>query len=201
MESKICRAIGYVFHPIFIPFLGTILISFFTPNFTIFYQALVWNLIYTNFLITVFFPLLIIYQLYRLKFIKQLDPDTSKERIPHLIVATFFYFITYLYLSRMNGAFQPMDKWMLACSLSTIALTIISYFWKVSLHANGVGGLLFLVLFFHFRYRLDVVFLLALIIIITGAVAYSRLFSGDHNPPQIIAGFFLGIISVIVLWI
>jgi len=81
---------------------------------------------------------------------------------------------------------------------SSVALLANIYF-KISMHALGVGslsGLMLLLVFTGFSYSL---FLPAMLVfLLTGFVSTSRMIVSDHTPFDIYAGIFFGIICQLV---
>jgi hypothetical protein len=65
----------------------------------------------------------------------------------------------------------------------------------------GIGGITGLTLFLMQFYRADILFILCIVILITGVISSARLASGSHTLPQLLAGYFLGLALVFGLLI
>ena len=63
----------------------------------------------------------------------------------------------------------------------------------------GIGGIVGAILGLSFRLMIDLSLIISLLILCAGAVGYARLSLEAHNPAQVYAGFFLGLISELIL--
>jgi membrane-associated phospholipid phosphatase len=79
-----------------------------------------------------------------------------------------------------------------------MALLFITIRWKISAHAAAIGGLLGGFLTLAFRLQENPVLILSAIILAAGLVSSARLILGKHTVPQVIAGFFLGLIIMVM---
>jgi len=76
----------------------------------------------------------------------------------------------------------------------------INYFWKISLHMLGMGGLTGVFLGFALRIGIDIFPFLAFLIFLSGLVGYARLKVNSHNPPQVYVGYIVGVVLMIVVY-
>ncbi len=87
---------------------------------------------------------------------------------------------------------------MLGALVSLCLAFVVNIFHKTSIHMVGVGGLLFAVTLQLFSTTANWNYSFAIIIIICGLVASSRLYLQAHTPSQVYSGFLLGIFGQIV---
>ena len=64
----------------------------------------------------------------------------------------------------------------------------------------GMGGLTGVFLGFALRIGIDIFPFLAFLILLSGLVGYARLKVNSHNPPQVYAGYIVGVVLMIVVY-
>ena len=90
---------------------------------------------------------------------------------------------------------------ILGAGISILFSFFINFFWKISAHAIGVGGIVGATLGISYRLMIDLRMILLFTIIAAGIVCYARLRLKAHEPTQVYAGFFLGMVTELVLMI
>lgn len=127
-------------------------------------------------------------------------PD-RKERIPVFIITLFYYLLTYYFLRKIHvtnldflGAFMSfLSGGIILTGLSLI----ITFFWKISIHAIGISGLAggflgFSELLFPIQNGVEMTNINIAILILVGVVCSARLQLKAHSFLQIIGGITLG---------
>ena len=78
--------------------------------------------------------------------------------------------------------------------ITTVVALLSNIYFKISMHALGMGGLLglFLIIFSHNTMLMT--WPLAIALLITGLVCTSRLIVSDHSPKEIYVGLFFGLL-------
>lgn len=147
---------------------------------------------------TAFFPAFSVFLLWRLKFIDNIFLKTQKERIVPYIITMIFYWWMW-YLSR-NFTDQPLvlKFFFFGIFLSTVVGLVFNSFFKISMHAMGVGGALAFSIITSFYYQSYLGADIAIVMLITGLVCTSRLLLSQHNNFQIYAGLITGIICQLI---
>ncbi len=187
------KILSYIFHPLFIPayiffwltirfpyeFAGISSFEMFTRKFNV-----IW--------ITAFFPAFAVFLLWRLKFIDSVFLRTQKERIAPYIITMIFYWWMW-YLSR-NFTDQPsvLKFFYFGIFVATVAGLTLNNFFKISMHAMGVGGGLVCVLLTCFTYHMHLGTDICFATIITGLICTSRLLLNNHYPGDVYMGLFVG---------
>lgn len=125
-------------------------------------------------------------------------PEKRDRKIPFII--TTLYFVTSAWFLYQKTELDPvLWQGMALISLSVILLTAISFFWKISAHMIGLGGLLGVVLVLGTKFpTFEVLYPLLGVLVLCGIVASSRLFLQAHRPSEIYAGLILGFL---VCWL
>lgn len=147
--------------------------------------------------VTCVLPMAVIGILHNLKLIKDRNLDNRKERpLPYIATITCYIAAT-LYLIHVHApawftAF--MGGSILTCTISLI----INFWWKISAHCAGFGGLVALLFFLHNEglESFNLFWVICLVIILSGIVGSSRIYEGKHNFWQVLIGFLNGYISV-----
>lgn len=122
--------------------------------------------------------------------------ETARERIYPVLATGVFYFLGYFLLSRLNIS-QLIEGFVLS-SLVAILLSVgISFFWKISMHAIAVGGVTGALAGIMFRYGADLVVLISIMLLISGATASARLYLNAHSPSQVYVGYAVGFVLVL----
>ncbi len=188
------QIISYIFHPLFIP---TYIFIFLIYQFPFDFAGItVWQLkmrVFSVFWLTAFFPAFGVFLLWRLKFSESIFLRTQKERIVPYVIVMFFYWWMY-YLSR-NFTDQPvvLKFFYMGIFMATVFGLILNNYYKISLHAMGVGGAMAAVILFAMHYQMPLGVSMSITTLIAGIVCTSRLLVSDHTNKEIYAGLFVGI--------
>ena len=126
-----------------------------------------------------------------------LELSDRKERIvPYLIFITSIMVCTF-FLYKMMMPFWILALLIGVCVSLVIAVSI-NFFWKISAHAIGVGGLLGGIMGVARIHMINPFWAFIAILLIAGLVGTSRIFLQRHTPMQVYAGFCLGFICTFV---
>jgi len=199
MGLQLAKLISYLFHPLLMPFIGSLIILnsniYFSYSIPSQLKAIILGLIFLN---TAVVPALISIYMLKKGWITSLHMHQTQERsIPYLLTA-IFYMITYYIL--LKTPLPPMLLFMiLGASLAVVVCLIINLFWKISAHMVGIGGLLGAIIGISLRFKSDMFLLIIILVFISGLVASSRLLLNAHNPMQVFAGFITGFLSEFLL--
>lgn len=145
---------------------------------------------------TLFLPVVNVLFLYWKGAVHSLQLDTRQERIVPLMLTTIsfgmgFYFLTDLPLP---GA---VVKIILGAMIVATGCLLITFFWKISIHMAGIGGLVGAMIGLSDRLMLDLTVPLIFLVLCSGLIGFSRLHLQTHTPPQVYLGFLLGLVCEI----
>ena len=194
----IARLISIILHPIFIPIISFHLSIKMVPDldFTI---ANYQNYILLILIIcTIMLPVLCMLFLIKFDVISSLEMTKNQERpIPLLLTGGFL--ILSLKLTEKLLIFTPVLKKELVGAIIIILLaSIISKFWKISLHMLGVGGLIGVLVSLQYLYG-GLSSMIIYFMLIAGITAMARIYLKAHNHSQIYVGFIVGFIIECVI--
>lgn len=193
MGIYINKIISVIFHPIFTPIL------IFNIGLIIGYNDSLFN--HFNWLIILLFftiicPILMLIFFKKNNLIYSFEMNTHKERVVPLLSSILFILIGFYFLE-----LAKVPIYLLLIYLGGVVLlfivSIVSYFYKISIHLAGIGSLYGAVLFFSILYNVPNISYLIIILIMAIVVSIARFNLNAHTINQLLIGFSLGI-SVIV---
>jgi hypothetical protein len=127
--------------------------------------------------------------------------DNRKERIlPSLFVNVSAIALYYLLRSKdPNGNFpSAVYALSIGSTVTVLICTIITRWWKVSLHAAGMGIIGGFVLAYYASMTMYGVWILPVSIITGGIVMSARMYLGKHDLAQCLVGYLIGTVSLVV---
>jgi membrane-associated phospholipid phosphatase len=188
---------SYLFHPIFIATFG-VLIYFLLSTGYFNYQTIYLYVIQTL-IITVFIPLAIFYFLITINKIDSIMiANVSQRKTPLTIQIGLF--VT-LFLKSFTLEFSPpLFYFFLGSSISSLlALGLVFYNRKISLHMLGMSSLTFFGIAVMIYFGNKNIVIPTLLIFCNGLVAASRLEMKAHTPTELILGYLVGILPQVLL--
>jgi hypothetical protein len=201
LETRIAKIISYLFHPLLMPTYGFILIfattnyiSTFTPS------ALKLAIIGITFMFTFVLPTLNAFILLKTGRIQSLEMESSSERVlPY--ISTILYFAALFYMFYVREFPTVLVLLIAGAGLSILATFIINFFWKISAHAIGIGGIVGALIGIYLRLQIDLRLHLLVVIFVAGLVGFARLKLKAHSPGQVYSGYALGALVMLSLMI
>jgi hypothetical protein len=152
-------------------------------------------------LFTIFFPAFSLFLGWRLKLIKSLSLESRQDRLIGFIVTMFFYFWASYVFRNLPDIPPVAAHFVLGTFLAVCGAWMCTIFYKVSLHAVAMGGLIsFFILFGHDDPYVSGLYLV-IPVLVAGIVCSSRLILGAHNRFEMVTGFFVGILAQAVAWV
>ncbi|MCQ2217171.1 MAG: hypothetical protein MJZ33_01650 [Paludibacteraceae bacterium] len=191
------KVLSVVFFPLFLPIYGAAMllsITFFTyyPSDCIYYA---W---YYTLLLGVAIPFVCILLLKLVGVISDMRLREKRERLFPYLLTGISYIVCAVELYTL--AFPLFVSEIVAgVALSLIIDAVVSYFWKISAHMTGVGSVLSGVLITSFLMGIFNVHCVIGCVFVCGLVAMARLYLHKHTPAQVLAGFFNGFFSPLLI--
>jgi hypothetical protein len=200
MKNPTATVVSYILHPLLVP---TYIIAFLL-NMNVFLAFMIpFNvrlmIIGMLFTITFAMPAMVIFMMHRRGIISSLQMEIRSERFYPLLLTAIFWGLGFNLISR-TGLPTVYYQYLLGGVAAIVVAMIINYFWKISLHMLGMGGLTGVFLGFALRIGIDIFPFLAFLILLSGLVGYARLKVNSHNPPQVYAGYIVGVVLMIVVY-
>jgi hypothetical protein len=117
--------------------------------------------------------------------------NERKDRSIPLIIITILYGITsYIIFKFPIPVF--LKSYVFAAAIISLLVTMINFWWKISLHSVGAGALISLVFVLSLKMLTPLEWYLISTVIIGGMVLSSRLRLNIHSPHQVWIGLFTG---------
>jgi membrane-associated phospholipid phosphatase len=191
---KTQQIISAILNPLTLPFFGTVLLM----HFGVFRDLPTNYLLYVEGVVLLnmcLIPAVGIWLLLKTGHVSDLDVSNRKQRIfPYLIVV----------LSSCSACFllyrAQLPFWVIKLYMGSIFATVLAFFitlkWKISAHTTAYGCLIAAAILVSLRMSLFPEWLLAILILLGGLQASSRLYLRAHTVGQVTSGFVLGMLSM-----
>lgn len=194
---KTAKIISIIGHPIFHPTWMMIILLLsgltrFTPGNDLTFLTITFSM-------TFLIPALIIVMMKRWRVIDSFEMEEREDRLGPLFIMILFLYATLRFFNKIQ-LFSIFSFYLTTVIVVTILAFIITFFWKISLHALGWGNItacLFIMTMASMQMYLPC-FIGS--IVISGIVAAARLKLKSHSNAQIYSGFAMGFAAVIVLY-
>jgi len=193
------RLLSYLFHPLFIPLYVTVYLIYLHPYaFAVFDPKQKFIRLLFVFMITVFFPALTVFLLWRLKFSESIFLRTQKERIIPYVASIIYFFWAFFITRNLEGTPVIMASFFLGTFLCASAALMANSYFKISMHALAVSSAATYMILLGIVSGTPMGFPIAIATLIAGIVCTSRLIISDHHPMEIYWGLILGALSQLV---
>lgn len=197
MRNRLLKSVSYIFHPILMPLVGVILYFYVSPRFIpleILYAKLV-----SLTILTVIIPLLIYFLLKTLGKVETINLKSTRERILPLGLNGIIILIV-IQRILINSQFVELYFFFNGILISIIICLLLAFFkFKASIHMISVTSMFTFFILVSSHFNININELLALMSIITGAVATSRLHLKAHTVTELLIGIFIGVMPQLIL--
>ena len=196
--KKLLIFFSYLFNPLLVPVYATLFYFMVTQNY--FYQHEIYLVFIQVLILTLLLPISLFYLLRSLGLIRtKMLVDKKERRLP-----LAFYAVLLLVLIEHSFSVLVIHElyyYFLGSLISiVIALTLIFFKQKISLHVMGISSLTVFVIGISAYYHVSFLYLIALLILSSGVVASSRLQAKEHTLSGVFWGSFVGIVPQVCLW-
>ena len=183
---------AFVLHPLLMPLLGALVYFVITPRFID--SEIIRAKLFAIAVITLVVPIVLFMLLKNMGWISSLELHNVKERkIPLMLQCLLLLLI-------IKMVFDPYDSpemyfFFVGVLFSTIsALLLVIFKVKVSLHQMGIAGVTMFIIALSVHFKVNMLVWIGLVALANGWVASSRLHTNSHTYPELILGFFVGLI-------
>lgn len=198
MKMKFNKFISFVFHPIVVPIVATILYFIFLPRHVD--ETVERSIIFSSFITVYILPIIFIYLLKKLKLIETYEMVTIEERKFPLLFFTILSYILGIHLYRI-GIVSELAIFYFGMTLVLLISYLLLYInFKISMHTIGIGGLIGFIGLLSYSYELNLIIILAMLFILAGLIATSRLILKAHLGKEVYLGFAIGLLSQIIIY-
>ena len=191
------KAISVIFHPLFIPVYVSWFLIYIYPIFPAFTGRDKGILLLRFLVMYTLFPLATVLLAKGLGFIQSIYLNTQKDRIiPYVACGVYYFWMWYVLRNQLFP--DELETFTLAIFLASSGGLLANSYFKVSMHAIGLGVMAAFMVVLAFLAVVPFGFYLAVAILITGVVCSARLATGDHYPLEIYVGLFIGILAQLI---
>ncbi|WP_179351214.1 hypothetical protein [Winogradskyella vidalii] len=190
MKDFILKSISFVFHPLIMPLLGVLFYFSKTPRFIP--EHVMKAKVFSIVILTIILPILLFFLLKTINKVDSIYLKSTKERLIPLLINSI---ITFLILLRVLPPSEIIELYyfFLGILCSTLTCFILAVFKiKASIHIIAASGFFMFAVALGIHYQININGTIALMMIILGAIATSRLHLKAHNNQELIMGFFTG---------
>ena len=197
MMDRFLKSISYIFHPLLMPVFGVLFYfevssRFIPPEIK---QAKLISLI----ILTVALPILLYFLLKTLGKVKSIHLKNTNERILPLVLNCI---VILLVIQRILTPTQIIELYYFFVGIlfsTMVCLILVIARFKASIHMMAVSGVFMFFIALSIHFSININGFLALIVIIIGAIATSRLHLKAHTYGELIMGIFIGAIPQLIL--
>lgn len=153
------------------------------------------------FVITYLIPLITLLILKKIRLVKSFELKSIKERkLPLAIMIVLFYLLSNTISNIPN--LIDLEMLFLAASLGLSVIYFLFYFKvKASIHLFSFGLSVSFFMVLSHKYSQSFVIIIAIILLLSGILASARLHLKAHKSNEIYIGFFLGLLSVWLVYL
>lgn len=186
------KIVSFVFHPLLMTTYLVLLLGIFFPQMLLIKASALKLFALLIFFVTFVLPVLNMVMFKMNGVISSFTLASRAERImPFIFISIIYSLVTALFFYK--GAFgSNFNKLMLIVSLMVVIATVITFFYKISIHSISIWGAVGILLPLNKIVEGSLLWPTAAIIVIAGFVMSSRLFLNAHTPREILFGAVVG---------
>ena len=189
---------SFLFHPLWMPFAGSLFYFLFTPRF--FPQEIIKAKLLAIAIITIFIPIVFYFLLKNLGKAESYFLDKVEERKWPLF---FFTLLSFMVLNQVLNIYNYPALFYYFTGILISSATAFLFTWlriKMSLHMIGIAGLLMFVMGFCLYFHLYFIYTISFLIVAAGLTASSRLYYKAHTKWELALGFITGLAPQILMF-
>ena len=188
----ISRVVSMMFTPFYLPLVGLAALFFFSylNTFPLYYILMVMGIVW---LFTVLLPTRLIHLYRRYHGWTPIQLGVRERRMVPYVISILCYFICFYILS-LSRTPHTITSILIAALAVQMLCAMTNVWWKVSTHSAAIGGVAGGLLSFSLIFNFNPVWWLCLVILLGGMVGTSRMILRQHTLPQVVVGFFMGLL-------
>jgi len=188
----ISRVVSMMFTPFYLPLVGLAALFFFSylNTFPLYYILMVMGIVW---LFTVLLPTRLIHLYRRYHGWTPIQLGVRERRMVPYVISILCYF-TCFYIMSLSRTPHTITSILIAALAVQMLCAMTNVWWKVSTHSAAIGGVAGGLLSFSLIFNFNPVWWLCLVILLGGMVGPSRMILRQHTLPQVVVGFFMGLL-------
>lgn len=197
MKDFILKSISLVFHPLIMPLLGVMFYFSKTPRFIP--KPVQDANIFSIIILTIILPILLFFLLKTINKVNSIYLKSTQERLIPLFINCVIIVLILMRIMTFNDIIE-LYYFFLGILCSTMACFILAVFKiKASIHMIAASGFLMFAIAIGMHFQININGTIALMMIILGAIATSRLHLKAHTNQELIIGGFTGLFPQFIL--
>jgi len=187
------RIISVLFHPLFIPTIGTLVYFRITPKYSS--NATESGSVLPIFILTVIIPIIAYLILNNIGLVKSVFKPNLKER-RYLLYIMILLFLMVLYKVIPNNYTAELYFFfvgLVGASVATLVLLFLNF--KSSFHMTGIASLFMYLVCLSVHFERNITIILSICMLAIGLVASARLYFKAHNKAELLVGLVVGLLS------
>ncbi|MBO3115496.1 hypothetical protein J4050_01985 [Winogradskyella sp. DF17] len=196
MKDFILKSISFVFHPLIMPLLGVLFYFSKTPRFIP--ESVMKAKVFSIVILTIILPVLLFFLLKTINKVETIYLKKTKERLIPLLINCIIVTLILIRVMPPNEILE-LYYFFLGILCSTLACFILAAFKiKASIHMIAASGFFMFAVAIGIHYKININGTIALMMIILGAIATSRLHLKAHTNRELLIGLFTGLFPQLV---
>lgn len=149
-------------------------------------------------ILTLVVPFLLLVFMRHKGYIDSLHISDSKQRtMPYIY--TLVCYVFWGYFLHMVLKLPPfMLLIAVGAIIALLSVTVINYWWKISAHMTGIGGLFGGICSYGLYYSTLPLYVVMVVLVLVLLLMYARIHQKAHSPMQVVCGFLLGLLSTFI---
>lgn len=187
------RIISFLFHPLLFTTYLVLMLTWLMPRFLLIPAATKWKFSAFILLITCVFPVINMVMLKSFGSISSIEMNGRKERIlPFIMITVFYGILTALFFYKVSVNVNFNKLMLIVVSLSLVA-TVITFFFKISVHSLAMGGAIGILMPLNKATDGDLLLPVTLLVVLAGVVMSARLLLQAHTLRETLLGAAVGL--------
>lgn len=197
MIHTLLKSISFIFHPLLMPLLGVIFYFSKTPRFIP--EPIIKAKLFSVTILTVILPILLYYLLKTLNRVESVYLETTDERKLPLLLNCLIIILVLIRVLPQNEI-PELYFFFIGILISTITCFVLAVSkFKASIHMIASAGFFMFAVALAIHFKININGTIALMCIILGAIATSRLHLKAHTSIELLIGFFVGLMPQLIL--
>lgn len=198
------RLISYIFHPLLFVTYLVLMLGWLMPRFMLIPTAAIWKFAAFVGVITFVFPAANLVMLKAFGSIGSLEMKDRRDRVlPFIMIAVFYSVVCAMFYYKVSVNIN-FNKIMLIATALTLVAAVVTFFFKISVHALAMGGALGIMFPLNKAADGELLIPAAALMVLAGVVLSARLFLQAHTLREVgygaAAGFLVGFFGMILLF-
>ncbi|QXP80207.1 MULTISPECIES: hypothetical protein [Winogradskyella] len=197
MKDFILKSVSFIFHPLIMPLLGLLFFFSKTPRYIPLHvmKAKIFSIV----ILTIILPILLFFLLKTINKVNSIYLKSTRERLIPLFINCVIIALILIRVLTPNEIIELYYFFLGILFSSLICFILAVCKVKASIHMIAASGFFMFAVSLSLHYHINISGTIALMSIIMGAIATSRLHLKAHTNQELIIGVFTGLTPQLIL--